>query len=112
MYFHHHLNHKITMDKEIDKINRELEVVHNDMLSINAKLKTVGPDNLEFETSLINQKTELLKKEARLEDKKTKLQGSAPSGNPINLSQSLHKVFESVVVVSFPLFCRGSSLAV
>jgi hypothetical protein len=51
-----------------------------------------------------------LTKEADLRAQKRELQGSAPSGNPINLSQSLHKVFECVVVVSFPLFCRGSSL--
>jgi hypothetical protein len=40
---------------------------------------------------------------ASLKAEKRELQGSAPSGNPINLSQSLHKVFECVVVVSFPL---------
>ena len=92
--------------EEIDRINRELEEVQNELLSIKAKLEAVG-ENREYEIALRNDRAALLTKEARLEEKKTKLQGSAPSGNPINLSQSLHKVFECVVVVSFPLFCRG-----
>ena len=45
-----------------------------------------------------------------LKAEKRELQGSAPSGNPINLSQSLHKVFECVVVVSFPLITPYYSL--
>ena len=97
------------MEEVIDKINRELEEVQNELLSIKAKLETVG-ENRDYEMVLVNKETALLKKEARLEEKKTKLEGSAPSGNPINLSQSLHKVFECVVVVSFPLITPYYSL--
>lgn len=92
--------------EEIDKINRELEEVQNELLSIKANLETVGKDR-DYEKALRNDRAALLTKEASLKAEKRELQGSAPSGNPINLSQSLHKVFECVVAVLFPLFCRG-----
>ena len=93
----------------IERLDDAIKAVEVKIAMIDKQLSEKGLSE-EKAIALLNQGTELLKKQARLEDQKTKLEGSAPSGNPINLSQSLHKVFECVVVVSFPLFCRGPPL--
>jgi hypothetical protein len=46
---------------------------------------------------------------ACLEDRKTILEGCAPSGNPTLLSQGLHALLECESVVSLPLFCLCTS---
>jgi hypothetical protein len=90
----------------IDKINRQLEGIEEELEAIKESLKARGISD-EKEIALRNDRAALLTKEASLKAEKRELEGSAPSGNPINLSQSLHKVFECVIVVLFPLFCRG-----
>ena len=99
----------ITMTTEVDKTDEALKGISKQLLTIEAKLETVGKDR-DYEMVLRSEKTALLTKEASLKAEKRELQVSAPSGNPINLSQSLHEVFECGVVVSLPLVCRGSSL--
>ena len=96
------------MATEIDKINQQLEKIEDDLKITMVAFNAIGLTS-EERVALINKETALIKDRTSLrEQKQVHIAGtSAPSGNPINLSQSLHKVFECVVVVLFPLFCRG-----
>ena len=83
------------VEEKIEGLEKQLSdrgLSENERVAIRKNIDTYGADKIS------------------LKAEKRELQGSAPSGNPINLSQSLPKVFECVVVVSLPLFCRGTSL--
>ena len=98
------------MATEIDKLDDAIKAVELKIESIDKQLLEKGLSD-EKEIALLNKATALIKDRTSLREQRQVLIAgtSAPSGNPISLSQSLHKVFECVVVMSFPLFCRGSS---
>jgi hypothetical protein len=85
---------------EIERINRKLEVVDEDL---EAAKKSLNAGGLSEAMEIALRKNIDSYEKARLEDKITELEGSAPSGNTINHSQSLHRLFECVLVVSLPV---------
>ena len=85
---------------DIDRINRQLEGIEEDLEAVKKLLKAGGLSEA-MQIALRKNIDSYIIKEADLRAQKRELEGSAPSGNPINLSQSLHKVCECVVVVSF-----------
>ena len=87
---------------DIERLDEAIKVVEVKIEMIEKQLLEKGLSN-EKEIVLLNIMNSRLTERSRLEDKKTKLEGSAPSGNPI----SLPKVF--IKCLNAWLLCRSPS---
>ncbi len=105
----HSAKNIIMATTDIEKLDEAIQAVQVKIEMIEKQLFEKGLSENKEIALRKNIDTYSAEKES-LKAEKRELRGSVPSGNPISLPQSLQKVFECVVVVSFPSFFEPSSV--